>query len=171
MAYLGLGLQIAGIALILTGGFRAAQEMGAVNRWWAGVSEWVGDGARRFGSWVVRVVLHRNKPVVIQAKAAVVTASAGKGTVTVGEPDWGAMDHDEQLAAIRKRLDAVRDLVDRNSELVGGRLDGMDKRVAEFESIVDERFGGHDARDQTILGYELAGGAISLLGTVLVLIA
>lgn len=170
MLYLGVSLQVFGIVLILVGGFKAAQEMGAVERWWARTKGWMVGRGVALRNFVRRVVLRRGEPVVIEAKPAVVTATAsGVGVVT--EPDWASMDHDEQLALIRKRLDALRDLVDRNEERASGQLEEVDSKLAQLEASVDERFGGHDARDQTILGYELAGGAVSLLGTVIVLFA
>lgn len=41
MAYIGLGIQIFGLVLILVGSFKAARAMDAVERGWTGTKLWV----------------------------------------------------------------------------------------------------------------------------------
>lgn len=152
-----------GMALILAGGFRAARAMGAVDRWWVGAKRWL---RARWGVVIrlwKRYVLRRD-PVVIEAKAAGVGVSAGGATVAVGEAPWDAMDQDEKLSVLRKRIDGLRDQVKRNHEQITGRVGDVERRLGEFESAVDEQLGGHDVRLEDILRFELVGTVLVLAG-------
>jgi hypothetical protein len=168
--YVGVGMQLVGMVLIIAGGFTAAREMGAVERWWMGTKVWAGDRARHLRSYVLKLVMRRKEQQTFPIGQAHERDIALPVSFSVAEPSWDDLDQDGMFAALRREVRNLGDLINRKAEQAAKGLDDVDARLTEFESTVDARFGGHDARDQTILGYELAGGSISLIGTVIVML-
>jgi hypothetical protein len=116
-------------------------------------------------------IAKRSTSTLTTAEPAIEVDRAEEIVLEAAEPDWESLDHDEKMRAISRALEYYKRLVEKRTADAAVRLDELQDRLAEFESTVDERFGGHHARDQTILGYELAGGSISLVGSVIVMLS
>lgn len=171
MAVVGVSLQVLGIALILTGGFRAASDMGAVERWVVRAGLRVRVVGRMIADYWRRYVLRKRsatvRPATIRTTASPLQVSAHGSLST----PWEGMTVEEKVERLNVKLEGLRELVDRNEARTREDIQGTKDRLADFESTVEERFEGHDARDESILLFELLGGVVSLFGTVLVWLA
>lgn len=167
MAVIGLGLQVLGIALILVGVWKAAGDLGAPARWrrralltvaafWAVARD----------VWNRRVRGKQPGAAAAGVIAATAHAHAAGFDATLG-PDWENQSTDERVEVLRRQIDALTGRVDEDREATSSRIEGVQEHISELESAVDERLRRHDARDETILGWELVGGITSMVGTIL----
>lgn len=155
--------------MILTGGWKAARDLGLPAQWRRTVRYVIPAYWSRVVGWWNRRIRGRVAGSAAPASIELKATAHGVGTVTGGP--WEDLDTDARVERLKVVVEGLRDLVDRDREAAQARTDAVEQRLSELEVSVDERFEGHDTRDETILIWELAGGATSLLGTVLVFLA
>jgi len=156
--------------MIFFGGFKAASDLGATKRWVGTARARVQARALLVKRWWAERVLRKKPGSANVGTVAVTLAPAyARGVGSVSSP-WVGLSADEKVETLKIQLHGLRGLVDRNSAEANQRLDALGTTVEQLAASIDARLKSHEVRDESILAWELSGGACALLGTVLALI-